>query len=106
MKTILFLIALIAVAFSSGFLQETDLEKCIQQRCESEYNKCLNTKGCKDKLEKCEAKCGAKVAVSCWTLCIGTPGAAANVANCAVKAGCLNDSLLDLLTDVVSELTQ
>lgn len=104
MKAILFVLALIAVAFSTSLIQDSDLEICIQKRCPDQYQKCLNTKGCKDKLEKCEAKCGAQVDVSCWTLCIGLPGAAANVATCAVNQGCLKSSIMDLFADAVAEI--
>jgi hypothetical protein len=66
------------------------LEKCIKERCSDKYAKCKATKGCEDKLNTCEAKCGAKVNQTCWTFCIGLPGAAANVATCAANQKCLS----------------
>ena len=102
MKSLLFILALFAVAFT----QDPELEACIKKNCPDQYNKCLATSGCKEKLEKCEAKCGAKIAASCWTLCLGTPGAAANVATCAVNQGCLKNQIFDYLNDIVAEFSQ
>ena len=66
-----------------------DLEKCIEEKCPNEYSKCKATRGCEDKLNKCEARCGAKYDQACWTLCLGIPGAAANVCICSVNKGCI-----------------
>jgi hypothetical protein len=98
MKSIILVIALFAAVFAFPLIKDSDLEVCIKQRCPDQYKKCENTKGCEDKLHKCEDKCGAKVAVSCWTLCIGTPGAAANVATCAVNQGCLDNQIFDFVS--------
>lgn len=76
---------LLAVAFT----QSDALVKCIEQKCPDQYKKCKAAKGCEDKLRKCAEKCGEKVNQTCWTLCLGLPGAAANVALCAVNNGCI-----------------
>lgn len=58
----------------------------------------MSTSGCEKKLSNCAEKCGEKVAQTCWTLCIGLPGAAANVCTCAVGKGCIkNASKIDVI---------
>ncbi len=86
MKAILLALLLLALVYA----QSPELIKCIEERCPDQYAKCKKTSGCEDKLKKCAAKCGEKVAEACWSLCLGLPGAAANVALCAVNKGCLN----------------
>lgn len=94
MKAIIALMLLLALVFA----QSAELRKCIEDKCPDQFKKCKSTSGCEAKLEKCAGKCGEKVAVSCWTLCLGLPGAAANVCTCAVNAGCLSGaSTLDII---------
>ena len=85
MKAILVLLVLVALIAA----QSPELVKCIEQKCPDQYKKCKATSGCEAKLNKCAAKCGEKLNQSCWTLCLGLPGAAANVALCAVNQGCI-----------------
>lgn len=85
MKAILVFLLLVAIIFA----QSTDLIACIEKNCPDQYAKCKSTSGCEDKLRKCADKCGEKVAQTCWSLCLGLPGAAANVALCAVDKKCL-----------------
>lgn len=85
MKAILFALFLIVLTLA----QSPELVQCIEKKCPDQYKKCKSTSGCEDKLKKCAEKCGEKVAQTCWTLCLGTPGAAANVCTCAVNAGCI-----------------
>lgn len=103
MKVVLALLCLFIAVNSfdiSKFAPEpNDLESCIAERCPTEFAKCKSTSGCEDKLKKCEAKCGAKVDYTCWSFCIGTPGAAANVCNCAVKQGCLAGSIFKMIEE-------
>jgi hypothetical protein len=92
MKAILFAFLLVAFVFT----QSPELIQCLQNKCPDQYKKCLATSGCEDKLRKCAAKCGEKVNQTCWSLCLGVPGAAANVCLCAVNQGCItNSSVLD-----------
>lgn len=92
MKVIVFAFLLIAFVFA----QSPELMACIEQKCPDQYKKCKATSGCEDKLKKCAQKCGEKVNQTCWTLCLGVPGAAANVALCAVNQGCIsNASVVD-----------
>ena len=92
MKVIVALLLLLALAVA----QSPELKKCIEERCPDQFAKCKSTSGCEAKLEKCAKQCGEKVNQTCWTLCVGTPGAAANVALCAVNKGCIaNSSKLD-----------
>jgi hypothetical protein len=94
MKAIFLALLLVAVAIA----QSPALRQCIKDKCPDQYDKCLKASGCEAKLEKCANQCGEKVAVSCWTLCIGIPGAAANVCTCAVNQGCLaNVSKIDMI---------
>jgi hypothetical protein len=94
MKIILVIMLLVALAFA----QSPALIKCIEERCPDQYAKCKKASGCEDKLKKCADKCGETVAQTCWTLCLGLPGAAANVALCAVNQGCLAGSTqIDLI---------
>lgn len=88
MKAILLALLLLALVYT----QSPALIECIEDRCPDQYSKCKNTKGCEDKLKKCAEKCGEKVAQTCWTFCLGSPGAAANVALCAVNQGCLSNT--------------
>jgi hypothetical protein len=85
MKAILIVLMLAVVTFA----QSPALIACIEAKCPDQYAKCKSTSGCEDKLKKCANQCGEKVAQTCWTLCLGLPGAAANVALCAVNQGCL-----------------
>ena len=87
MKAILVLLVLVVLTIAPS----PDLEKCIEDKCPDQYKKCKAARGCEDKLNKCEAKCGAKLDQTCWTLCLGLPGAAANVALCAVNQGCISN---------------
>jgi hypothetical protein len=91
-------VALIALALF-GFVsaQSPELVKCIEAKCPDQYAKCKKTSGCEANLRKCADKCGEKVAQTCWTLCLGLPGAAANVALCAVNQGCLSGTVADKL---------
>jgi hypothetical protein len=92
MKVFIVLLTLIVLLAA----QSEALIKCIEERCPDQYKKCKSTSGCEAKLKKCAEKCGEQVAVSCWTLCLGLPGAAANVATCAVNQKCLsNVSIVD-----------
>lgn len=85
MKVIVLLLALIALSLA----QSEALIACIEKNCPDQYAKCKKTSGCEDKLRKCATKCGEKLNQTCWTLCLGFPGAAADVALCAVKQGCI-----------------
>ena len=87
MKVIL-LIILLAIVINA---QSPALIECIEKGCPDQYKKCKAASGCEAKLEKCAAKCGEKLNQTCWTLCLGLPGAAANVALCAVSAGCIKN---------------
>ena len=92
MKIILVLALLVAIVFA----QSKELTECIEQKCPDQFKKCKAASGCEAKLKKCADKCGEKLNQSCWTLCLGLPGAAANVALCAVNQGCIkNMTLLD-----------
>ena len=94
-KIILVLLFLVAI----GFAQSPELVKCIEQQCPDQYKKCKSTSGCEKKLNSCAAKCGEKLNQSCWTLCLGLPGAAANVCLCAVNKGCIkNMTVLDRIS--------
>jgi hypothetical protein len=94
MKAVLILLLLVALAIA----QSPELEKCIKEKCPDQYGKCQKTSGCEAKLKKCAEQCGEKVAQTCWTLCLGLPGAAANVALCAVNQGCIkNSSEVDII---------
>lgn len=84
------LVACALLGFVSA--QSPELIKCIEEKCPDQYKKCKNTSGCEDKLKKCANQCGEKVAQTCWTLCLGLPGAAANVALCAVNNGCISNA--------------
>ena len=80
MKAIIFALFLIVLTLA----QSPELLKCIQEKCTDQYNKCLQAKGCEDKLNKCALKCGEKVDYPCWSLCLGLlPGPSTNVALCA-----------------------
>lgn len=85
MKIIVFLCLIFALTFA----QSPELMECIERQCPDQYAKCKATSGCEDKLKNCAKKCGEKVNQTCWTLCVGLPGAAANVALCAVNQGCI-----------------
>ncbi len=89
MKAILIVLMLAVVCFA----QSPALIDCIEKKCPDQYKKCKATSGCEDKLKKCAEKCGEKVAQTCWTLCLGLPGAAANVATCAVSQGCITNGV-------------
>lgn len=94
MKIILFAFLLVALVVA----QSPALVACIEKNCPDQYKKCKATSGCEDKLNKCAAKCGEKVNQTCWTLCLGVPGAAANVCLCAVNQGCIsNTSVVDVV---------
>ena len=91
-KIILVLLFLVAI----GFAQSPALVECIEKKCPDQYKKCKSASGCEAKLKKCADKCGEKLNQSCWTLCLGLPGAAANVCLCAVNQGCISKmTLLD-----------
>jgi hypothetical protein len=85
MKVIVAILLLLALAVA----QSPELRACIEKKCPDQYEKCKKTNGCEAKLEKCAKQCGEKVAQTCWTLCIGIPGAAANVCTCAVSQNCI-----------------
>ena len=100
------LIALCFFAVMSSVTVSPELEKCLNERCADQYNNCKNTSGCADKMEKCAAKCGEKINQTCWTFCIGTPGAAANLANCAVNQKCIvNADIFDLVKEFLEAVT-
>lgn len=80
-------VALFLVALT--FAQSPELVKCIEDNCPDQYTKCKSASGCENKLNKCATKCGEKLNQTCWTLCLGLPGAAANVCLCAVNKGCI-----------------
>lgn len=90
MKVFVALCLLLALVFA----QSPELVKCIEEKCPDQYKKCKAASGCEDKLKKCAEKCGEKIAQTCWTLCIGLPGAAANVATCAANQGCIKNAAL------------
>ncbi len=91
-----FIVAMLLLALA--FAQSAELRKCIEDKCPEQYTKCKATSGCEAKLEKCAKQCGEKVAQTCWTLCLGTPGAAANVCTCAVNQKCItNVAKLDVV---------
>lgn len=96
MKVLIVVLLLLTLVISPS----PELEKCIEDKCPDQYKKCKSTKGCEDKLNKCADKCGEKFNQSCWTSCLGLiPGAATNVALCAVNQGCISKmSILDRLT--------
>ena len=83
---VLLIIVLLAVIINA---QSPELEACLEKKCPDQYKKCKATSGCESKLRKCADKCGEKLNQTCWTLCLGLPGAAANVALCAVNQGCI-----------------
>ena len=85
MKVIILSVVLVALVCA----QSPELRACIEKNCPDQYSKCLKTSGCEAKLEKCANKCGEKLNQTCWTLCLGLPGAAADVALCAVNKGCI-----------------
>ena len=94
-KLINILIVLLCL-FAFGLPKYEELKKCISERCPKQYAACLKNGKCEAKLEKCADKCGVKVDQTCWTFCIGLPGATADCAVCAVNQGCIaNASLLD-----------
>lgn len=94
MKFILLAMLLVALTFA----QSQELRDCIEAKCPEQFKKCKATSGCEAKLEKCAAKCGEKIAQTCWTLCLGVPGAAADVCVCAANAKCLGSaSKLDVV---------
>ena len=94
MKAIIVAILLVAIINA----QSPELVKCIEEKCPDEYAKCKKASSCESKLEKCANKCGEKLNQTCWTLCLGLPGTAANVALCAVNKGCItNMSKVDRL---------
>ena len=94
-KLINILVVLLCL-FAFGLPKHDELKKCLKERCPDQYDKCLKAKGCEDKLDKCADKCGVKLNQTCWTLCLGLPGAAANVCICAVNQACIdNMTLLD-----------
>ena len=86
MKAFIIAVLLVAIVYA----QSPELVQCIEKNCPTQYDKCKKTKGCEDKLNKCAAKCGEKLNQTCWTLCLGLPGAAADVALCAVNKGCIS----------------
>jgi hypothetical protein len=88
MKLIVLAFLLLALVFA----QSPALLECIEKRCPDQYAKCKAASNCENKLKNCAAKCGEKLNQSCWTLCIGLPGAAANVALCAVNQGCISNA--------------
>ncbi len=97
MKLIVLTFVLFALVATKNLVENDidivgDLYSCIEQKCPTQYQKCKATSGCEDKLRKCEAKCGQKVNQICWSFCLGGPGAAADVALCAVNQGCLANS--------------
>jgi hypothetical protein len=87
MKVIVAILLLVALTFT----QSPALKACIEEKCPDQYKKCQAASGCEAKLEKCAKQCGEKIAQTCWTLCIGIPGAAANVATCAVNQKCITN---------------
>lgn len=90
------IIAILLVALINA--QSPELVKCIEEKCPDQYAKCKAKSGCEDKLNKCATKCGEKLNQTCWTLCLGLPGAAANVCLCAVNQACIsNVSKADLM---------
>lgn len=94
MKFIIVAMLLLALALA----QSPELLDCIEKKCPDQYAKCKAASGCEDKLKKCAKQCGEKIAQTCWTICIGLPGAAANVATCAVNQGCITSvSKLDVV---------
>lgn len=108
MKVILVVLLILGLAFA----QSPELVKCIEERCPDQYKKCKATSGCEAKLNKCAGQCGEKVNQTCWTLCLGLPGAAANVALCAVNQGCISNVAkidkvaMNLMTAVDAYLNQ
>ena len=71
----------------------TRLKGCINEKCPSEYSKCLGKSGCEDKLESCAYKCDIKVDTLCWGGCLGIFNTVAiNACTCAVNQGCLDNS--------------
>jgi hypothetical protein len=88
MKGIIIALLLVAIVVA----QSPELTKCIEAKCPDQYKKCKAASGCEAKLKKCAEKCGEKLNQSCWTLCLGLPGAAANVALCAVSQACIAKS--------------
>jgi hypothetical protein len=87
MKVFVVLCLVLALAFA----QSAALTKCIEDKCPDQYKKCKATSGCEAKLKKCAEQCGEKIAQTCWTLCIGLPGAAANVCTCALNQKCITN---------------
>jgi hypothetical protein len=96
MKAVLVLLLLVALALAfkadpSTPEEITALKKCIAEKCPDQYAKCLKAAKCEKKLTDCAYKCGTTSDnQSCWTLCIGLPGATANAAICALKQGCVS----------------
>lgn len=92
MKVLVLILLVLACIKADPF---DDMKACIAERCPDQYKKCMDNKGCEDKLRKCADKCGIQLNQTCWTFCIGLPGAAANAATCAVNKGCLDSSNFD-----------
>jgi hypothetical protein len=100
------LIALCFFTVLSSVDPSPALVQCLQDRCTDQYNKCQNTSGCDAKMTKCVDKCGEKVNQTCWTFCIGTPGAAANLATCAVNQKCIvGADIFDLVKEFLEAVT-
>lgn len=73
------------------------VEDCIKERCATQYQKCLNTSGCEDKVRKARAKCGDKVNALCYAGIVGTSGAAYDVCICAVNQKCISNGIYGLI---------
>lgn len=95
MKVVLLILVLLACIKADAF---DDVKVCLSQKCPDQYDACMAKDGCEETLRECGNKCGLKVSTLCWTLCIKSPGAAANAATCAANQKCLpNASKLDRL---------
>lgn len=89
MKFVILLLVLFVFIKADPF---DDMKACIEQRCPDQYKKCMATSGCEAKLRKCADKCGLQLNQTCWTFCIGVPGAAASAATCAVNQKCIQSA--------------
>lgn len=70
-----------------------ELKLCIEERCPSQYDDCMDSSDCEEKLEKCADKCGLKVNLFCWSGCVGFSGPASAAALCANSQGCIDNSV-------------
>ena len=74
---------------------------CVQEKCPNEWAACQKDSKCVPALQACDKKCGTSS--SCWTFCLPGKGsqAAIDVAKCAQKNNCLNQTAPEASTAIV-----